>query len=508
MASKDWLLDSDRNIFLTGKAGTGKSYRIDMLTKKCEEEGKNIILSAPTGTAAVNIGGDTCHSIFGIPVPCTGLSLPPTKDRNFANKIKVISKADVIVIDEISMLRNDAFVYIIKAIKRAEKLKGSKIRLILAGDFCQIPPVIQKKEVAALKKAGLDESGYAFTTKEWKSLNLKVVELKKIYRQQDGSVFAENLGKIRDCDESCISYFWDFVKKDYEVQDEDIQICGTNAEVDEINRTYMDSLPGAPSAYESIKKGRGLLGVIPDVVLLKVGARVMFTVNDSKRRYFNGLMGKVTELGGDYVIVEVTEGGKTNRLKIERHEYKSYSYSIAGGKLQKSEIGNTKQIPLKVAKAITIHKSQGKTFERAVIAPKVFAPGQLYVALSRVKEPSGLVLTEEITKDCFKENYIVSDFIENGYKYDLPKVKKSASVGKKKTTTQKKVIKKKAATKKKVANKKVVKKSATRQAAKKTASKKKIAVKKAASTKATTKKPKKTLSKPKTKAKNKTTKAK
>ena len=457
--AKDWLLDSDRNIFLTGKAGTGKSYNIERLVEKYEKEGKSVILAAPTGTAAVNIGGDTCHAVFGIPVPCTGVSLPPTKDRAFAGKIRVLSKADVIVIDEISMMRNDAFVFAMKALKRAEKVKGAKIRVVLAGDFWQIPPVVQKKDISELKKAGFNESGYAFTTKEWKSLNLKVVELTTIHRQKDGSEFAENLGKVRSCDESCISYFWQFVKENYVPKDDEIQICGTNAEVDEINRAYMDSLPGAPSAYEAIKKGRGLSQVVPDIVLLKEGAVVMFTTNDEKRRYFNGLMGRIKALKGDSVMVE-TEDGRT--IEVGRHEYKSYSYSVANGKLQKSEIGNYKQIPLKVAKAITIHKSQGKTFEKAVISPKVFAPGQLYVALSRVKSPEGLVLTSEITADYFLPNYEVEDFVTNGYTYKLP-AKKPKVVANKKAASKPKPRKKttagakKKVTKKKVAAKKVAK---------------------------------------------------
>ena len=441
---KDYLMDSDRNIFLTGKAGTGKTYLIKQYVDKMESEGKTVLVSAPTGTAAVNAGGETAHSLFGIPVPCYGVSIskvPPSK-------IKVLALADAIIIDEVSMMRNDTFSFAMRVLKKAEKLKGSKIRVILTGDFSHLPPVVQKKDLTYLKKFGYDTSGYAFTAKEWNALHLKTVELTKIYRQEDGSELAEMLGKVRENDLSCLKYFKQFVHEGYEASDDEIQICGTNAEADEINRKYLESLPGNMCAFQAEKHGRNAAGICDDIVLLKEGAKVMFLVNDVKKNlYQNGSFGYITSINSKCVNVKLENG---EEIPVFPYEYKSYSYKITGGNLVKNEIGSIKQIPLKIAKAITIHKSQGKTFDHVVISPNIFASGQLYVALSRVTDPKGLILTSEVKPEHFKDNPIVEEFYKNGFTYEVKKtvkktassktkaVKKSASKTKKKTAPAKK----------------------------------------------------------------------
>lgn len=418
---KDYLLDSDRNIFLTGKAGTGKTYQITRFVEKMQEEGKIVLVSAPTGTAAVNAGGETAHSLFGIPIPCYGVSIskvPPAK-------VKTLAMADAVIIDEVSMMRNDAFSFAMRVLKKAEKLKGSKIRVILTGDFSQLPPVVQKKDLSYLKKFGYDPSGYAFTTKEWAALHLKTVELTKIWRQEDGSELAEQLGRVRDNDPKALFYFNEFVKEGYIASEDEIQICGTNAEADEINRNYLNAISGPVVAYQAEKKGRNAAGICEDIVLLKKGARVMFLVNDVKKnQYQNGSMGTITDLNEKCVTVALDNG---LILPVFPYEYKSYSYKIVGGNLTKNEIGSIKQIPLKVAKAITIHKSQGKTFEKVVITPNIFASGQLYVALSRVKSPEGLVLTSEVKPEHFKDNPIVEEFYANGFTYEIKPAKKSTA---------------------------------------------------------------------------------
>lgn len=507
---KNYLLESNRNVFLTGKAGTGKTYNIRQYVDKMESEGKKVLVCAPTGTAAVNVGGETCHSLIGIPIPCYGVSISKTP----ANKIKILAEADAIVVDEVSMMRNDAFSYAIRVIKKAERQKGGKIRIILTGDFSQLPPVVPKKEEKMLKKFGYDVSGYAFTTKEWGSLNLKVVELTKIHRQEEAE-FIENLAKVRDLDASAISYFNQFVDESYGMEveeareftfddleeseellsndselrseDEDekpinpkllnadcVVLCGTNAEAERINRAYLDSIENTLVAYQSSKKGRNSSSDIDDIILLKEGCKVMFTVNDVVRnRYQNGTMGKVTMCHKDHVSVRLEDG---TLVSVYPHEYTSYSYKIAGGELTKSKVGSVKQLPLKVAAAVTIHKSQGKTFEKAIISPSVFTSGQLYVALSRVKSPKGLILTKPITESALVENKLVSDFYNNGFAYEIPKkstksktvlsteeldsksankkeekkspATKKTSAGKKKTTASKSTVKKGATSKK------------------------------------------------------------
>ena len=470
---EDILISGNRNIFLTGKAGTGKSYLINRFVEKMNEEGKTVLVSAPTGTAAVNVGGETAHSLFGIPIPCYGVSIskvPPAK-------IKTLAYADAIVIDEVSMMRNDAFSFAMRVLKKAERLKGSKIRVILTGDFSQLPPVIQKKDISYLKKFGYDLSGYAFTTKEWADLHLKTVELTKIWRQEDGSELAEMLGKVRVNDMSCLNYFKQFVDINYEPDEEDIQICGTNAEADEINRNYLDAISGNVVAYQSIKHGRVPAGICEDIVLLKKNARVMFTVNDVKKNlYQNGSMGTITDLNPKCVTVKLANG---KEIPVFPYEYKAYSYKITAGELTKNQIGDISQIPLKIAKAITIHKSQGKTFDKAVITPNIFASGQLYVALSRVKSPEGLILTAEVKPEHFKENEIVEKFYKNGFTYEIKKtVKKTVSKSKTVKKSNEKTSKAKKTVSKTKAKKDTPKKSPVKKADKKTSVSKTKSIKK------------------------------
>lgn len=491
--AKKVLFETNRNIFLTGPAGTGKTYLLKEYIDWVEEEGKTVLVCAPTGTAAVNVGGETVHSLFGVPIPCMGVSISKVP----AAKIKVLAKADVIIIDEISMARNDVFSFVVRVLKKAEKQKGSKIRLIVSGDFSQLPPVVQKADEKLLKKCGYDVSGYPFTAKEWAGCSFKVIELTEIKRQDDTSEFAKMLTLVRKCDEDCLDYFDQFVKEEYVARDGDVLLCGTNAEADRINRDYLESLPGNMVAYQAEKKGRNTQGIAEDVVLLKEGCRVMFTVNDVVRgKYQNGSLGIVTVLEKDYVCVKTDDG---HLITVKPHEYKAYSYKIIGGALEKKEVGSIKQMPLKVAAAITIHKSQGKTFDRAVVSPEIFAAGQLYVALSRVRTPEGLVLTAPITRQCMKQAEKVEQFYDAGFKYEVPKKKtaekkatKTKEDKKKKTTKTSKSTgsKKKAATSaKKTTTKNSVKKTVKKEPAKKTAVKKTSkATKKEAAKKTTAKK--------------------
>lgn len=454
--AEEVLWNTERNVFLTGPAGTGKTT----LLKRYIEEHPKTIVCAPTGVAAVNAGGDTMHRIFSIPVPAYGAQI----SKVTPSQLKTIAACDYIIIDEISMARSDIFAFAMKVLHKAEKIKGSKIRLIVVGDFSQLPPVVPKNEKKMLKKFGFDESGFAFTTKEWKAMNFKVVVLSEVKRQSDAE-FISHLWEARTANEECVSFFNQFVSEDY--PQDSIVICGTNAEADRINREYLDNLEGTISAYQAEKKGRNTAGIVDDVVLLKENCKVMFTVNDPKGRFQNGTFGIVEMLDKDAVYVRTEKG----LIEVSKFEQKTYSYKAAGGVLEKKEVGSVKQIPLKVAAAITIHKSQGKTFDKAVISPEIFAPGQLYVALSRVRTPEGLYLTGEITEASLIPDPIVDEFISNGYKWlkEPPKkeTKKSTSasksktktVAKKKTTKTTSTAKKKSAATKKVSAKQSAKSS-------------------------------------------------
>lgn len=459
-------IDSKRNLLLIGPGGTGKST---LLRGYIETHPKTIVC-APTGTAAVNIGGVTVHKAFSVPVPAYGANVRDVPE----NTVKILAAADAVIIDEISMCRNDVFSFMVRVLRKAERRKGSRIRVIASGDFYQLPPVVQKKELKYFKKFGLDPSGFPFTTKEWNDLNFKVIEMSEIKRQSD-SEFIEQLGKARRGDTSCIPWFNQFViKEDVLVDENTIHICGTNAEADRINNDRFNELAGMPLAFQATTKGRVSEAFVDKIVIFKKGERVIFTVNDIiKNQYQNGTLGTIKEIYENRVLVEID--GKKDPVYVYPHTWTLHSYKVKNGFLEKNEIGSISQIPLKPAYALTIHKAQGKTFDAAVITPNTFAPGQLYVALSRVRNPSGLLLTDPIFPENLFASTEVDKFIRSGYTWDAPvtKPKQTEKTPKKPQKRAEKTVKKR-------------KKTAPKTASGKTAGKKKTASKK--TTKTTTKK--------------------
>lgn len=482
----DAAFASSRNLFITGPAGTGKSYRLNEYISKTD----NVLVCAPTGIAALNVGGETAHKVFHIPVPAyeSPSFAKGKKGALTKSMISALIQSDVIVIDEISMFKNSDFSFAIKVLRKAEKLKGSKIRVIVSGDFSQLPPVVRKADEKLMKKFGFDLSGFAFTTPEWKSLNFKVIELTEVKRQSDLEFITE-LNRVRVGDFTNYDYFNQFVNEDPDYSD-GICICGTNAEADKINNTYLDELTGTERAFRSTKTGRVPMGYVDDIIVLKQGARVIFTANDNiKNQYKNGTFGIVKGFTDDAVIVTVKDADDNEKdVFVNRQKVSIYSYTATGGTLNKKEVGSVTQFPLRIGKAITIHKSQGQTFEKVIISPTIFAAGQLYVALSRVKSPDGLTLLREISPEDFIIDDVVKKFYTNGYKFDIPKktTTKSASTAKPKTTSTKKSTTKKSTAKKSTGTKKATTKSVakktTRKSTKKTTTRK-SSVKKASAKK-------------------------
>lgn len=498
--------NNNRNIFLYGPGGTGKTTAI----KEYIDTHPNTIVCATTGIAAINIGGVTVHKAFGIPVPTDNIKPSQVPD----NIIRILSVADAIIIDEISMCRNDVFAFMVKVLRRAEKKKGSRIKLIVSGDFYQLAPVVRKADEKKLLKQGYDISGFPFTTSEWASLNFQVIEFDEIKRQNEEK-FIKNLNLLRKGDKSCVPYFNKFVKKlslpdenkgvvseeefsldlpdidlfeeeqDYikenfgdssdvdliklsnyltESQDKmPVYICGTNAEADLVNDEMLNALGFNYVAYKAKKKGRVLDSPADDIAIFKVGERVMFTVNDHiYNRYQNGVMGWVKALTKNCVVVEKDDG---ETIAVWPHIWSIYNYKTSSGKLEKTEVGKIAQIPLKPAWAITIHKSQGKTFDNVVISPKTFAAGQLYVALSRVRSTAGLVLTDDIQEEYIIVSDIVDKFIENGFKYEY-KAQKVSTIKSSKETKPKRKTTKKATKTTKTKAKTTTKKRATKKVVK------------------------------------------
>lgn len=414
------ITDLPGNILITGGAGTGKSF----LLREYAEAHPNTILCAPTGIAAVNIGGATMHSVFGIPRDSIGARV--TKKQDAA--VRLLAAADAVLIDEISMARSDVFGFAIRVLKKAEKRKGSKIRVIAAGDFAQLPPVVTADDAKRMKKAGLDPSGYAFTAPEWAKMRFHVVELDEVQRQNDIE-FIHALNAIRAGKPEGLHYFEPLVDaslapntdgaKERLVRDimdtSAIYICGTNVEAQTVNDACIAAIGAPASGYTAEVSGRALVLPMERVVMYKPGERVIFTVNDVIHgAYQNGTMGTVCACFADHVLVQIDGGAALN---VYAHTWTLYSYRASGGKIVRSEAGMEKQIPLKAAYAITVHKAQGKTVDRAIVSPRTFAPGQLYVALSRVRTPEGLRLTEPLTVEMLITSDEAQKFAQNGYKW-------------------------------------------------------------------------------------------
>lgn len=439
-------LNGTRNIFLTGPAGTGKSYILNQYI----ESHPNTLVCAPTGIAALNIGGETLHKVFHIPVPAFDTpSFAKGKKGALTNAmLKPIAQADTLIIDEISMCRNDVFRFVIKVLRKAEKIKGSKIKIIVSGDFSQLPPVVKKDEIKLFNKFGLNPSGYPFTTQEWKSCTFKVIELSESKRQEDKE-FVEILNQIRLGTFKAFDYFNRFVNKEPDYSSA-ICICGTNAEADRINQEYIESLSGPAVVYQAKKEGKASFAgsFNNDLIVVKEGATVIFTTNDvMHNKYKNGTFGAVKELGEDYATIEVN-GEDVN---VYRHDYSLYDYSVSGMNLVKKEVGKIRQFPFKIGKAITIHKSQGQTFDKAIINPEIFAAGQLYVVLSRLRSMDGITLTREIEPESLIVDPTVQKFYKKGYSWDVKTVRKPA--------TAKAPVKKKTAAKKPAGAKPTTKKT-------------------------------------------------
>jgi hypothetical protein len=403
---------SGKNIFLTGLPGTGKSYIIRQFIEEKQNEGKQILVCAPTGIAALNVGGVTMHQAFSIPIPAYGHYI--TEITN--SKVKAALTADIIIIDEISMCRNDVFEYFGYVIDYINK-EGRDPQIIVIGDMFQLPPVVPETEIAKLKRYGFDLSGYCFTSRYWKKLKFTPVVLTKIFRQQDEE-FINNLGMLRLGSTDCIAYFNDRVKDIENRNSPIIQICSTNATAQEINDAELSKLNSPMCLYKMQKeKFCPKETAAEESLILKEGARVMFIANDViSKQYTNGEFGTITLCLDNYVRVLKDDG---NEITVFPYKWTVYDIKTSGSEISKKEVGNYTQLPLKLAYCITMHKTQGQTYDKAIVTPSSFACGQLYVALSRVRSVDGIFLTQPITEQDIKANQMVCSFYD-AFNYDVP----------------------------------------------------------------------------------------
>ena len=375
------LLDFGLNVFLTGKAGTGKSYLIDYFVKKHPE--KNIIKCAPTGVAALNIGGATIHRTFGVPVRLLGYDDICTKPE----KLEVLEKADVILIDEISMCRIDVFEYVMRTLKKVFSKSGSK-QIVLVGDFYQLPPVLNEDREGEAFHRLYGDRLYAFESLMWNGGDFLTVELTEVIRQNEERLLS-SLSKIREG----IPDFRIFKRADY-ADDSAVSLCPTNNKAKQINNDHLKQLNNLTTFRASITGPISDEDMATDKELtLAKGARIIMLVNDSEGRWVNGSLGTITSLDEEYITVRIDNNGE--------YQVEPYTWSIKEYELEEDtkthekhivekEIGTFTQFPMKLAWAITIHKSQGQTYDKVNIFNGFFANGQMYVALSRCKTLDGI----------------------------------------------------------------------------------------------------------------------
>lgn len=389
----DIIRNTNECLYLTGKAGTGKTTLLRHVVGSIE---KRFMITAPTGVAAVNAGGVTLHSFLNIPFGVLGPG--SAQDSKFNGKKKKLAQAiDVLIIDEVSMARADVidFVDIKLRMYRQNSEPFGGVQVIMFGDLHQLPPVVTAQERGILES--LYRGPYFYNANVFREKGFRVVELTKVFRQSDER-FVNILNNIRD---------YKLTQDDMEMLEEIrskersndfsskyIHICSLRKDVDKINAEML----GTPThSYTATLKGKFNPASMPcdNVLNLRIGARVMTLVNDKKHRYYNGSLGEVVALTDNTVTV-LLDSGETVELEPyswEQAEYKAKDDKETGEKkVEKNVIGECSQIPLALAWAITIHKSQGLTFDNVVIHSKsMFCPGQLYVALSRCTSMEGLV---------------------------------------------------------------------------------------------------------------------
>ncbi len=416
--ARDFVCHTSHNVFLTGKAGTGKTTFLHWLK---QDSPKRMIVTAPTGVAAINAGGVTLHSFFQLPfgpfVP-GGEVQRQAQERGFnRQKREIIESLALLVIDEISMVRSDlldAVDFVLRRHRRSELPFGG-VQLLMIGDLHQLSPVVRAQDWDILKD--YYESGYFFSSRALRVTPVVAIELKHIYRQSDAD-FIELLNRVRDnrLDAATLERLNTRYMPGFAPDESDGYIILTthNQGADHINEMRLHTLASRPFTFEARIEGDYPAHSYPtaETLTLKKGAQVMFVRNDgsSKKRYFNGKIGTVTRVGPERVVVRCPEG----TIEVEPVTWENIAYRIDRQTKAISEdvIGRFTQYPLRLAWAITIHKSQGLTFERAIIdAAAAFSHGQVYVALSRCKTFEGMVLSTPISRTAVMTDRRVSHYV-------------------------------------------------------------------------------------------------
>jgi len=414
----EYVCGTNQSIYLTGKAGTGKTTFLHRIKREAD---KRMVVVAPTGVAAINAGGMTIHSFFQLPF---GLYLPgmareaARQRRMSGKKIDLIRSLELLVIDEISMVRADVLDGIDEVLRRFKNPLHpfGGVQLLMIGDLHQLPPVVKGQEQDLLQQHY--DTPYFFSSKALQKTRPVVVELTHIFRQSDDT-FIKLLNKVREnkIDQEVLDTLNSRYLPNGRIRDEDAYITLTthNRSARQLNAQKLEGLPGQGSKFTARVEGDFPEHAYPadEVLELKVGAQVMFIKNDlsGERRYYNGKIGKVTAIKEDAICVQCPGDESTIEVGLADWENTKYALDEQTKEVSEKIVGTFTQYPLRHAWAVTIHKSQGLTFERVVLdAQAAFAHGQVYVALSRCKSFEGIVLRSKITSSSVRTDMRVQRY--------------------------------------------------------------------------------------------------
>jgi len=410
---------TNRNIYLTGKAGTGKTTFLHKLKR---ESPKRMVVVAPTGVAAINAGGVTIHSFFQLPFgPIIPERLSGEKNgvQKFnKSKINIIKSLDLLVIDEISMVRADMLDGIDEVLRRFKNknLPFGGVQLLMIGDLQQLAPIVKNEEWDILRK--YYNTMFFFSSRALQESYPVSIELKHIYRQENED-FITILNQIRNnrITEGSLNMLNARYNPNFNPDKEEgyISLTTHNANSNRVNQEQLNSLQERPHTYTATTTGIFPEYIFPTVerLVLKKGAQVMFVKNDSKpeKEFFNGKIGQIIDIKGETIIVKCKEDRRPIEVAKEKWDNLSYKINDTTKEIEEDVIGTFTQYPLRLAWSITIHKSQGLTFDKAIIdAEAAFAHGQTYVALSRCKTLEGIVLRSKISPQAIICDQSVSSF--------------------------------------------------------------------------------------------------
>jgi hypothetical protein len=415
----DLVMFTYQNIFLTGKAGTGKTTFLHYIRSHTH---KQVVVAAPTGVAAINAGGVTLHSLFQLPFEAFVPDFEGRRKLDYhfrvrKSKVEMFRELELLIIDEVSMLRADTLDAIDLTLRR---FRGNSkpfggVQVLFIGDLFQLPPVVLNDEWERLKPHYA--SPFFFEAQVLKNNQPVCVELTKVYRQTE-QAFVDILNRIRvnAATDEDLQRLNNHYQPNFQLTGKDryIVLSTHNYRADRINEEELSKLTGKTIVFQGNVKGDFADSSLPAEkdLRLKAGAQVMFVKNDSseKRRFYNGKLAEITYLKADSIFVRF-EDGREMEVEPETWHNIRYSLNAESGEIEEQEIGSFRQYPLRLAWAITIHKSQGLTFDRVVIdAGQAFAAGQVYVALSRCTSLQGIVFYSKIHPKAVSANEDISSF--------------------------------------------------------------------------------------------------